>query len=306
MGAIAASDIHAGPSRGSSRGINSRRPWCYPPDPRGIGQGAGTGINPCPVCVGRALSFVPHDGPNSLASCAALLRCLRRRRPCTWRRSFATSTAHRKPVRSHGSSPSPRRGMLFSRHRPRALSGESRREASNCRPGSRAAVPPFRVVSASGPDGDPHCALYARVRGGRGNRPPELPGLRRPYPGCLRGHDGAFTERSYATVPRLSASIVVPPCVACARELHLGPGRWRRPRDDRAIRPRDLSPTIDGERSQPAGRVEEFHGPSCVRRRESIGCTPSRPLRDDEPFDVYSPTAVRVSSACGLPGVRSP
>jgi hypothetical protein len=176
-----------------------------------------------PVCTRRALSFVPHDGPNSLASCAALLRCLRRRRPCTWRRSFATSTAHRKPVRSHGSSPSPRRGMLFSRHRPRALSGESRRVASNCRPGSRSAVPPFRVVSASGPDGDPHCALYARVRGGRGNRPPELPGLRRPYPGCLRGHDGAFTERSCATVPRLSASIVVSPCGLAPESFTRGP-----------------------------------------------------------------------------------
>jgi hypothetical protein len=102
-------------------------------------------------------------------------------------------------------------GDVFFPAGPRALSGESRREASNCRPGFRAAIPPFRVVSASGPDGDPHCALYARVRGGRGNRPPELPGLRRPYPGCLRGHDGAFTERSCATVPRLSASIVVPP-----------------------------------------------------------------------------------------------
>lgn len=258
-----------------------------------------------PVCVGLARAFVPHDGPNSLASCAALLSCLRRRRPCSWRRSFAASTAHRKPVRSHGSSPS-RAGGCFFPGTDLALSPE--RDVAKLRTADPVSVRPYH----------PSEWFPYQVRTGIHTARSTLASEgvegtdRQNFPGCD------------ARIPVVSAGTMVPsrnvPALQCRdsapRSLLHSPGSHpraspmartlARPRDDRAIRPRDLSPTIDGERSQPAGRVEEFHGPSCVRRRETMGGTPSRPLRDGEPSDVCSPTAVRFSSACGLPGVRSP
>jgi hypothetical protein len=168
-GSLATSDIHAGPTEGTTRAKYSRCPWCYPPDPRGIGQGAGAGINPC---------LSAQDA--RFCSCLTTVRTLSR--PA---RRCSSASVGVGPARGGARSQQtphtedlfeaadrlrvPAGGCVFPGGTSPTLSEESRREASNCRPGFRTAIPPFRVVSASGPDGDPHCALYARVRGGREN-----------------------------------------------------------------------------------------------------------------------------------------